>query len=177
MRRLVLLPLFLLLAAPATAKEMGAIKACGSDRCIELTNATPDVLDGRLVKAPDHAEPFVEVVVEMRVEGGEDPPPWRMWFLPQAGMFLQMDNVWLRPDPGAAATLRDAAAKLELRPAKDLLIFAPDLPLPEAAPAARTPLADDGSGVSVPLLAGLAGAALLVALTVVGMRRRWAAAP
>jgi hypothetical protein len=178
MRRLLLIGIFLLLAAPAAAKEIKNAEVCGADRCVPITDGSPDMVGGEQVVGPRRPEGFVRLKARFRGEGATETISIR--FLPGAGLLLGDDGTWYAPNPTAVNALRDAAARVELRPARGIEEFVtappPERPAPASPAAPNTVAADDG-GLDLGLLAVLALAALVVAAGIVGVRRRLAAAP
>jgi hypothetical protein len=154
----------LVLAAPASAKEVVGATICGAQECRTLSGAEAghDVWpDSTPAQAPQ-AAPFVRVSVDVRGEEGEQVTVESV-FVPSLGL-VGGDEGWMRPIDGAG--LERLARGLEPFPASEL-------PGAAAAPApapASPPPSDRSSPAWV--VAVLGAALALLGLTAFARERR-----
>jgi hypothetical protein len=178
MRRLLLLGLFLLLAAPAAAKEVKSLEVCGQDRCVPIDKTDEAMIGGAEVPGPPDAGGFVNMNIAMDAGSGHV-ERFTVRFVPDVGLSLGLDGTWFEPPPAVVKALRNAAAKVELLPARRIADYLTPAEMPTTAPAPATqqPAAPDDGGPSFWLFFGLACLALVVAIAIMGVRRRPASAP
>lgn len=178
MRRLALIAaLFvpLLAAAPAAAKEIQSVTACGTGDCVRsrtagLLRGMTDV--GLPADAPRRPAPFYRLTIEVG-EGGKEVGRFKSWWVPSSGRVLGEDGTWMQAWPDVRRGLARLTRGLEALPAARLpgfpaaaKVFAP----PPAAPVAAA--GDDVSvGWILATVVTLALAGLLVRRRLQGTRR------
>ena len=154
MRRLlaVAVPAVLLLAVPASAKEVLSAKVCGADGCKSIAQADERLLaGGPEAQPPAGPEPFVRLSMLIGVPGHHERVS--LLFLPRSNLLLGGDGAtWMHPASMSdvpAIARRVEAFPASALPASALRVSAGDArsgaPLPaEAYGAASTASASDG---------------------------------
>jgi hypothetical protein len=125
MRRLALIAVLLaslVAAAPAVAKEVHSVTACGSDDCVEVAEggllvAMRDV--GPPADPPSAAAPFYRLTTAIG-DGRRVFERWHSMWVPSAGLLLGEDGTWTAVRPGVEAALKPVVAGLETFPAARL---------------------------------------------------------
>jgi hypothetical protein len=159
-----------LVAAPAAAaKEITAVKACGTDGCV--TTKDPAILQGLMNGGPPtvppnaHAPAVRLTATVSERPGGKTMARFHSQWVPSLGLLVGDDGTWMELPASAARALN----------ALDVQAFpAPKGAQPAASPAAVRPAtaADDGGAPAwVLVVAGLALAAVLVAAVLYVLRR------
>src|SRR3712207_8475659 len=99
-----ILTALLVLAAPASAKELGRVSLCGADGCTDVTKkgATERVVEGGAVtSAPKRAQPYFLVRIGIR-EGEKIIHTFDTRWLPKAALLRGADGVWMHAQIGRA---------------------------------------------------------------------------
>ena len=165
-----------LVPAAASAKNLQAMRICGTDACVDVPE---DQLDIRLVEggstalAPDRPEPWYRVRVT--VGGGGAHESWQMAALPRSGYFSTgrgAAHSWISMSTATAAAYRRLTRGLPPIPAGQLpLRVASSKPSNRTEPVAA-PADDQEGGHEVAIAGVIGGAVLLVAVALSAWRRR-----
>jgi hypothetical protein len=161
MRRLALLAVLfipLIAAAPAAAKEVQSVTACGAGDCSTSKNdgllaAMTDV--GPPTATPRNPAPFYRLSVAVG-DRGETMGRDRSWWVPSANKMLGEDGTWMAVRPQLARHLEGVTRGLTALPAAKLPGFPAAAELPDAPPAQPA-----SSGGDVPVVPLVIAAALL----------------
>jgi len=147
MRRLlaIVTPAVLLLAAPASAKEILSAKVCGSDGCEQIAQADEGLLaGGPQAEPPAGPEPFVRISLVIGVPDHDERVS--LLFLPRSKLLLGADGAtWMHP--ASMSDVPAIARRVEAFPASAL-----------PAAVARISAGDASSGAPLPAEAWGAGA-------------------
>jgi hypothetical protein len=175
-------------AAPACAKGVAELKACGSDGCHAVQDArhlTDLVLGGggRGGRPPDSGRPFYRVRVFTREPGARRSSFGFSFLYVPSRHLIRRPSVyssfeWLRLDPAQDHGLRRAVRGLHPYPAARLPLDRPPLtsPPPSRAAAPAGDAARGGSGPSAWWIALLGAAALATLAAILAHRRHGPAA-
>jgi hypothetical protein len=171
MRRLALLALLiipLLAAAPAAAKEVQAVTACGAGDCATSKNdgllaAMMDV--GPPTATPREPAPFYRLSIAVG-DRGETFGRYRSWWVPSANKMLGEDGTWIAVRPEVRVALEHVTRGLAALPAAQLPGFPAAAELPAAPPAQPA----SSSGDDVPVVPLVIAAALLALVGLVVAR-------
>jgi hypothetical protein len=170
MRRLALLAVLfvpLLAAAPAGAKEVQSVTACGVGDCTtsedsHLTAAFIDV--GPPTGTPRRPAPFYRLSVAVG-DRGKTLGRYRSWWVPSEGKLLAEDGTWMAVRAPVQAGLERVTRGLPALPAAQLPGFPAAAELPAAPPAEPA-----SSGGDFPIVPVIIAAALLGLIGVVVAR-------
>jgi hypothetical protein len=168
MRRTITLTtaLFLLLAAPAAAKEITAARICGSDGCSQVMDrATLAVLPegGDPTDPPAGAAPFYKMTLDIRADDATD--SFTVLVVPSRNLMRGSEGTWMPMGGEPARLFRQIAARHEAFPAAQLPGVRPAGAPPKASPDA------DGPGWQGWASALVAGLAVLIAAWYARRRR------
>ena len=168
----------LVLAPPASAKNIQAVRICGPDGCARVSKGELSidlVAGGPQSEAPRHPERWYRVRVTM---GGHGAPDESWWFvvLPRGGYTGFRDGPggvyeWASMPASTAAAYKGLTADLRPFPARRLRLVQDRRSDPGAATSA-TPVDQDGGGPGVAIARVIGGAVLIAAVAVSLYRRR-----
>lgn len=161
MRRLACGLLFLLIAAPASAKEIARASVCGADRCVRIA-PDMDLFPATVAEAPATGAGYVRLKLLL------EPEDFTVKMDLVGDLARGEDGAWMRMAPSAMPRIRRAARRVEPRQIAELDLAAPVATAPPAARAPAAP-AGDGGGSPVPFVAAALFALLAAAVIV---RRR-----
>ncbi|HEX2086708.1 MAG TPA: hypothetical protein VHF89_13595 [Solirubrobacteraceae bacterium] len=162
--------LALLVAAPATAKELATVSICGADRCTDVTEDASHALveGGPVADAPSGRQPYFVVRLGIAEPGGKVVHRFRMRWLPEAGLLRGEDGTWMT----APVQMRKELRKLTAGLAPRVATYAA-APKPASAAATPAPAAtEEGGGGPSALAIGLPALAALGLGGAVARRRR-----
>jgi hypothetical protein len=170
MRRLALLAVLvvpLIAAAPAAAKEVQSVTACGAGDCTTskdsgLTTAIIDV--GPPTATPRAPAPFYRLSIAVG-DRGETMGRYRSWWVPSEGKLLGEDGTWMAVRAPVQAGLERVTRGLNALPAADLPGFPAAAQLPAEPPAEPA-----SSGSDFPIVPVIVAAALLLLIGLVVTR-------
>ena len=96
----------LLVAAPASAKEISGAAMCGADGCVDVTKKAAMTLleGGPVAEPPTRAERSFFLRAEVR-EGKRVMDAFRMRWVPKAGLMRGEDGTWFHTTPAGQAQL------------------------------------------------------------------------
>ena len=167
MRRLVLLTVLLaslVVASPATAKEVQSVKACGVGDCetskaAGLMRGMTDI--GPPTSAPQGPAPFYRLTMAIG-DGDKTFEHFKSWWVPAAGVLLGEDGTWMAARPEVRRGLDHLTRGLAALPAARLPGFpASDADVsPPPRPASAAVTSDSGLPV-VPVVVAVALLALV----------------
>jgi hypothetical protein len=171
------LVLFLVLAAPAGAKELSAARACDADRCNTVTSRSElrALEDQNPAAPPDRRSAFHRVRMTITEPGGSE-FHYTVAYVPALGLVREQPSTngeafWTKPPARAIAVFGRLTRGLEPVSARRLHGIARDTAASPAAPAAPAPPADGGGGGGAAWLLVLVAPALAAVAWLVRRRR------